>query len=820
MHLQKNQHSRTFTYTLRKGRYSIVASDINIRTFVKNETNVNTKFTIKNNTLVELSTGKLVKGYQVYQKNLYKDGKLTTGRVKYGKFPNMKLYKDGILQRGVYITKNRKYFFKNGVLAQGIQSFYNIGTATIYKNGLLINDLHIEKDDKLYDGNTLKKGKFVMLDYLFDYEFLSLYIDGHLAKGLHKGTYGKNGETYLFEDGKLATAFYNGKAYLNGKVYDKPINIKDTFYINHKPYTGVYPFSSDETRDSEMYDNGKFLYYVTLKTYLDQLEIIQQLQEDATNWNEEVSKLVDILTKNIKKIEDGYGRKLISENPPELSYDDFYPYDEYAQKQLLEDLQNIKTRLQGVPNAHHAQAAIEKGIKSVYTLQNLHYENGALLDGEYEGNYYKEGKLIDSAINHELSIAEENYRRATYAYKDEIEKAEDKESLTNELLEKLLTQVVATHAIATEHKNPVYPNAQASIREAQMTLENSVDEYRFIEDMIKTYHLSIDLMPLQQKMKEAGKALELNVALEDIDTQAAYQTLSLNKAFSGEFDEHGFAYFQMNLQDEEGVYKLNTNYAIANEKTNVWISKNVQTLPTLPALKSKDKENLYLTQGTHYIVVRGKPKQSYEFELAQYDFNYNKQAVWQVNDQQTTPIDLPYFKKKQVRIPIEITNNENISFNVYDARRSRDFKNITEMMLTNDATGKVYVVKEKNNYGRFFIELPKGKYTLTYTPPENVYGKGGVLNWVTYTPISLFNSKDVTTTNNVIVMEKDTKFTFDLMHMQNGYSAYFYLYDEHFNLIKKVTSDNMNSMRNFTYTIKKGKYYLRLSSFKMSATAK
>lgn len=282
VHLQKNQHSHTFTYTLRKGRYSIVASDINIRTFVKNETNVNTKFTIKNNTLVELSTGKLVKGYQVYQKKLYKDGKLTTGRVKYGKFPNMKLYKDGILQRGVYITKNRKYFFKNGVLAQGIQSFYNIGRATIYKNGLLINDLHIEKDDKLYDGNTLKKGKFVMLDYLFDYEFLSLYIDGHLAKGLHKGTYGENGETYLFEDGELATTFYNGKAYLNGKVYNEPINIKDTFYINHKPYTGVYAFSSDETSDSKMYDKGKFLYYVTLKTYLDQLEIIQQLQEDAT----------------------------------------------------------------------------------------------------------------------------------------------------------------------------------------------------------------------------------------------------------------------------------------------------------------------------------------------------------------------------------------------------------------------------------------------------------------------------------------------------------------------------------------------------------
>lgn len=78
---------------------------------------------LKNNKLVYAKTGKVVKGYKVYKKKLYKNGKLTTGRVKYGKGKNMKLYYNGSLAKGTYVTKDGKYLFVNGSLEKGKKQF-------------------------------------------------------------------------------------------------------------------------------------------------------------------------------------------------------------------------------------------------------------------------------------------------------------------------------------------------------------------------------------------------------------------------------------------------------------------------------------------------------------------------------------------------------------------------------------------------------------------------------------------------------------------------------------------------------------------------
>lgn len=114
-------------------------------------------------------TGKVVKGYKVYKKKLYKDGKLSTGRVKYGKGKNMKLYYNGTLQKGFYRTKDHQYIFSNGSLQKGSFTTYDIGLVEVYKDGVRTNKIYI-KDDKLYDNNKLKKGKFVINNYVFEWK--------------------------------------------------------------------------------------------------------------------------------------------------------------------------------------------------------------------------------------------------------------------------------------------------------------------------------------------------------------------------------------------------------------------------------------------------------------------------------------------------------------------------------------------------------------------------------------------------------------------------------------------------------------------------
>lgn len=96
--------------------------------------------TLKNGQLVYSDTGKIVSGYKVYKNKLYKNGVLTTGRVKYGTGANMKLYKDGTLEKGIYITANSKYIFKDGSLIKGVYKHETNHTQDlIFKDGVLTN---------------------------------------------------------------------------------------------------------------------------------------------------------------------------------------------------------------------------------------------------------------------------------------------------------------------------------------------------------------------------------------------------------------------------------------------------------------------------------------------------------------------------------------------------------------------------------------------------------------------------------------------------------------------------------------------------------
>lgn len=86
------------------------------------------------------------------------------------------------------------------------------------------------------------------------------------------------------------------------------------------------------------------------------------------------------------------------------------------------------------------------------------------------------------------------------------------------------------------------------------------------------------------------------------------------------------------------------------------------------------------------------------------------------------------------------------------------FKGIQNLTMTNNATGEVYPIKkifyEQTQTARFLIDAPKGTYTLTYEQPENVYGEGALLTFLSYQPITLLNSKNLSNERSNVYIRK------------------------------------------------------------------
>lgn len=316
VHLLDGQTSRQFVYTVKAGRYSIVANNMKIQTIVK-DANAS-KFTFKKGVLVHTSTGKVVKGYQVYKEKLYKDGVLTKGRVKYGKVPDMKLYRDGVLEKGLYVAKGYKYVFKDGVLLKGAYTDETEnGVDAIFEDGVLSHLIEM-KNGKLYDNGKLHKGRYVLNRYEYeeneiDGNVLRLFINGELATGYEKATY--KGETYLFKDGYTATAYYEGKVYAQGKLYSGFVFIDDKYYHNHTLFTGV-----DE---DYYYEDGVRQYALVTKDYEAAVaEAVAVKSQIGTKSNEEVAALLKEKTNRVVEYLDNYDRHYIYDAYGEAQYDD------------------------------------------------------------------------------------------------------------------------------------------------------------------------------------------------------------------------------------------------------------------------------------------------------------------------------------------------------------------------------------------------------------------------------------------------------------------------------------------------------------------
>lgn len=164
-------------------------------------------------------TGKIVSGYKVYKNKLYKNGVLTTDRVKYGTGANMKLYKDGTLAKGIYITANSKYIFKDGSLIKGVYKHETNHTQDlIFKDGVLTNKIIVD-NYKLYDNSKLKKRPYVIIEYNTygndddDRLYLFLYVEGKVAP---RDTHILCNDGKLYYNDALFTDTYNKVYYEDG----------------------------------------------------------------------------------------------------------------------------------------------------------------------------------------------------------------------------------------------------------------------------------------------------------------------------------------------------------------------------------------------------------------------------------------------------------------------------------------------------------------------------------------------------------------------------------------------------------------------------
>ena len=823
VHIQKGQSSRTFTYTLKKGRYSVASSNMKIRTLVKDGTDTTSKFKLKNNILVHAATGKVVKGYQEYQKNLYKNGELAPGRVKYGKVPDMKLYRNGILEKGDYITKDYKYVFKDGVLLNGTYKYESQegeGLTAIYKDGVLTHYIEL-KNNKLYDNGKLYKGNYVLssYQYLVDYDeptstYLRLFINGTLASGYKEAMY--KGETYLFKNGVAGDGkyghlpfYYNGKVYVAGKPESGYVTLDDKLYYNHELFTGA--------QDSRYYKNGVHEYYLVTKEYEDKVQEAAALKAQIGQQSNEVvaALLKEKVAEVFSYLDDHDKKNRIYDDYGHMQYDDVGAagYETPLNipqtiKKQLEEIDAVTKQLDGAAEETHT--LLQQRIKDIYKEFNLYYENGALLDGEYEGNLYEDGKLIGAILNlayfkTETSFLNYEYKRLV-SQKDEVAI----KARLQEYVDAATKNLEAANTILKASQDSDYPNVNLYTDSATKTVNKSVSTLRFIQNVMNTYDAEANLTDLQETMTEGFTLLGKTIDFNGPDSSATYQEMPLAHVQDGFLDDKGYAYFKIKLTEAEGNYTFVGNDDVKSYTT--FVATAPENIDRSQQLAATDIH--YLEKGTHYIAVKGHPNQPYHFKLKRRTYNVESMSVLKPASSDFDRINVakvPIYQTTQPSVTMQLTTNQHIQFLTLASNTTV----IDALELKNEQTGKTYTPK-KMSANRFGIFAPNGTYRVSLKSSSPSIGQHVALRYFVSPTLELnktFSSSDGMRNRFTFVTEKDTKIQFKLSTKYDRASnsnQTFKLYNDKHEVVKKVTLKKGDKTREFTYTLKQGNYYVHL----------
>lgn len=827
VHIQPDQSSRTFTYTVKKGRYSVTLSpNVEINTLIVNDSNTNSTFKLKNNTLVYRATGKIVKGYQVYQQKLYKDGKLKIGRIKYGKVPNMKLYRNGVLEKGIYISKGYKYAFKDGSLIQGDYKYENpqFGVNAIFKDGVLVHLLELKKINNgpiiLYDNGKLHKGRYAFNFFTEsdrpDSINLGLFINGKLATGYEKATY--NDETYMFKDGEVYQGerfYYDGKVYVGGKPDSGYAQIDDTLYYNHELFTGI--------NNNRYYEKGIHQYYLVTKEYEDKVQeaadlksrVGQQSNEAiATLLREKVAAIFAYLDNRDKResIDDDYG---------DVQYDDVGSYYENPLNipktivKQLETIDEVTKQLDGAAEETHI--LLQQRIKDTYKQLNLYYENGALLDGEYEGNLYKEGKLLGALLN--IAYLKTGTSFLNYDY-ERIVSQKDELAIKAQLqdyVDAATKRLQAANTILKASQDPDYPKVNLYTDSATKEINNSLSTFRFIKNTMNSYEATANLTNLQDAMTEGFTLIGKNITFNEVDSEAVYQDIKLLEVQDGVFDDKGYAYFKVNLTEPAGNYTFAGNNDIN--------SYTIFAAPTPNKLNISQqlggKEIRYLEKGTHYIAVKGQPNGRYHFKLKRRTYNVETMRILTPALTELDRVNVakvPIYQTNQPSVPMQLTTNQYIQFLVLPSK----YLLFDTLELKNEQTGQTYTAKKLSAY-RFAIFAPNGTYRVSLKSARPSIGQHVALRYFLSPTLELnkpFSSSDGVRNKFTFIADKEMKMQFTLSDEDtSSEDQTFKLYNAHDELVKKMTLKKGEKTRIFTFNVKKGNYYARLDGNRVHVTA-
>lgn len=769
--------------------------------------------TLKDGKLVYVSTSKIVSGYKVYKKKLYKDGVLAKGRVKYGTGANMKLYKDGKLEKGIYVTANSKYIFKDGSLIKGVYKYEtNRAQDLIFKDGVLTNQIIVD-NGKLYDNGKLKKGAYVISEYEphedldDDRLYLFLYVDGVLAKGIQQGTY--HNETLLFKNGEQPNFFYNGKVYVEGKIAPRDTHIlcdDGKLYYNDALFTGTY--------NNVQYENGVRLYHTIVKQYEDALDDILALASQigttpdadlAATIKTKTTDLLALLTKEKSTLYKEYGGG--------VDEDGEYLNPENTTCKIGGQLQSIidlAKQLNG--EANDTISLLESTLTDVYDYADLYYRDGKLLDGVVDGYLYENGKRIDVALNVALERATANASSAYSELKRAVDNDDDAKVKTAlpAYIQASEKAVGAAIDLLEEAKNPTYPNVSLNESFAKDTIRSHYQRLELVYNAANTYALTPHLTSLHSVLKEGYALLGETISFEEPDPNATYVPTAINEVQDGTFDDQGYAYFKVTTTDIEGNYTCVGNADAKNYAT--WLANSAAQLQTAPQMQSNKVR--YLQKGTYYLLVKGQPNKNYHFKLKKRTYNYETLDVLPAakNDyDRQNVVKLPYYLKQKVSTKIHLTTDQHLQILALPSSTTP----VEEIILTNTKTNKTYPV-QKLSKARFSSNAPNGTYELTIKPAAAGNGQHVAIRYV-LSPTLKMNTlnengyRDTYTLN----VKRDTKFEFTLS--DNWSKQLFKIYDDQHQVVKKVTLGDQQRTRTFRYTLKKGRYSVKAP---MSVTPK
>lgn len=736
--------------------------------------------------LVTLSTGKIVKGYKVYKKRLYKDGLLAKGRVKYGTGDNLRLYHNGFLQSGLYFTKDNKYAFKNGSLIKGIYVRDGLYQKHMTYTDGRITSLIEMKDNKLYENGKLKKGDFVMVDDIgneYDtVDDLFYFHNGVLAKDFGFAEFTGSNSTfkkgrYLFKNGRVVGVhLYKGLLYKDGvEAVDRLIRYDGKMYYNHKLANGIY--------DGKFYKDGIYVEKEGTKHFRENIKMMDTLAEQLPEHVADVApKLVDLTIQQQKIV---VGHEL--EN-----------YDLASYPAIISDLRHIQDVSKMVEQAGDSQSAqkmnglVEETITTLYKWQQLLYADGKLVDGAYKGNFYEKGRLLSSIENKQLDDAIKSLS-TTLTTPEEAANYQAQ----------VMTIISRAQAVIEAANKPPYENVLYSTSDAKNAIHNAIEQRAILLTTLKKQQWTLDTMALDSQLRAALLAIDSDESIGELDEKADFMPLQINEVATGKFNADGFAYFEITVPDVEGNYKFVGNAAVTKYKLYMNpIKGNLKDMPVRAANK-----DMYVEKGHYYVAVKGKPMSDYRFKLKKHA--YDLPAVLAPNDafmSHKHRIDIPYYSYSIPSTKVKLTTNQHATF--FANYTSQTDQHIQAVILTNDKTGKQYKSTYKGSGMKYGISAPNGTYTLTLD-----LAKKGVPGHVSI----YYLLSDILPLNQTIALShsdrkpytlntaNDTKIKFSLTTKTQNNNV-FRIYNDQNQLVKKITLTPERNTRDFVYTVKKGRY--------------